>query len=443
MGIYNIKAIQEVYFGNTKGIEKLQTQLSIFRARCFKENKFSRKENTYEELTQFNRIAEEVFGFKTFALQIHMADYTNAFTLPVCGKFDINKTYEETIYKKDQIKFNKDAGYSCLVFMTYRLFMDKKYTDREIMAIILHEIGHNFSEAINKTGTAFNNIKKSIIVYDIIMTAIQSVLSDNAYSLSDAGTNIVALTTLNLNKTQSLYIEVMEKIKKNHKNFLIVMNTISRNKAILLGILKSIIEKINITILLLNPIRYLRLLLGVIIKYNPIQILYAHFGYNEEKTSDTFATMHGYGADLSSALYKMHYSNKDMKIPNPANHIRNLMYLPIIILSTPTMAHPETITRIKEQISYLEKELEMDNMDKKMRKEVESQIKEMNQLIDERILKPAKEFNVKDPDLVNKLYALCLYNMCGGDIREFVNNTDNHSYIKDVFKQKIDGVKMR
>ena len=46
MSIYSLRYINEVYFGDDK-ISKMQENLSKFRARCFKERGFTKKENTY------------------------------------------------------------------------------------------------------------------------------------------------------------------------------------------------------------------------------------------------------------------------------------------------------------------------------------------------------------------------------------------------------------
>lgn len=438
MGIYNVQAIKEVYFGDNE-ISKLQDQFTLFRARCFRERKFTKKENTYEEIFKFNRMVEKVFGFETFALQIDMGQYENAFTFPLSSKLDLNRTDKNVRYSKKHMKFDKDAGYSCIVVITYGLLMNERFTDREIFAIILHEIGHNFSEAINQTGTLFGNITKCFIIYDIVMSSILSVLVNPTYS-SKAAVNIVAST----NSIQKFIINVEEHIAKNYPIFTTLTDTISRFHNIVTHTIERLFSTLNLLLITVKPVIYLKKLLSILLRYNPIELIINHFGYKEEKTADTFVTMYGYASDLSSGLYKLHYKSKSNSNYTPyLDHFKNIAYLPIIILTSPIECHPETITRIKEQIKYLERELETEDIDPKMKKHIKAQIKDMNHIIDNDILKSAKERNIKDPDLITKLYTATMYDLCGGDIKELFDKQDNHSYIKNTFEEKIRAVEIK
>lgn len=438
MGIYNIQAIKEVYFGENE-IAKLQQQFTLFRARCFKERKFTKKENTYEEIFKFNRMVEKVFGFETFALQIDMGDYENAFTLPLSTKLDLNRTDKNVKYNKKHMKFDKDAGYSCIVIITYGLLMNERYTDRELFAILLHEIGHNFSEAINKTGTLFGNINKGFIIYNIVMSSILAVLVNPTYSLNTAG-NIIGST----NAIQKFIINVKEYIAKEYPIFTSTMDTINRFSEVISSTIGKIFSKLNLLIITVNPLVYLKTLLSILLRYNPVELLMGYFGYKEEKTADTFVTMYGYASDLSSALYKLKYNDIRNKKHVPyLTHLINIMNLPIIILSSPIECHPETITRIKEQIKYLEKELEYGDIDPNMKKQIKKQIKEMNNIIERDILNSARKRNIKDPDLITKLYAATMYDLCGGDIKELFDKQDNYSYIKSTFEEKINAVEIK
>lgn len=437
MGIYNIESIREVYFGENQ-IKKLQEQFTLFRARCFKERKFTKKENTYDELFKFNRMVESVFGFETFALQIDMGDYENAFTLPLSNKLDLNRTDKKVQYSKNHMKFNKDAGYSCLVVITYGLLINERYTDRELFAIILHEIGHNFSEAINKTGTLFGNINKAFVVYDIIVSTILSVLSSPQYISRVSGDILSSTNTL-----QKFILNVQEKIAKDYPTFIIVSDALERFTNVILNIIGSIISKLNLLIIIANPVIYIKKILSILIKYNPLELILVYFGYKEEKSADTFVTMYGYATDLSSALYKLNYRDcSDRKHIPYLTHLINIMNLPIMILVSPIESHPETMTRINEQVKYLEKELEQGDIDPNMKKHIRKQIKEMNK-INNSILRDANKRDLKDPQLISKLYVSTLYNMCGGDIKEIFDKQDNYSYIKNTFEEKIKAVEIK
>lgn len=430
MSIYSLRYINEVYFGDDK-ISKMQENLSKFRARCFKERGFTKKENTYKELFNFNRSVEEVFGFKTFSLQIEMMDFENAFTLPISNKLDIIKIEDHIKYSKNHVMYDKDAGYSCIVCITYKLLMNRDYTDREIMAIILHEIGHNFSVAINKTGTIFSNIGKAALVYNIIISAIQAVLINPIYAQQ-----AILIASVSTNVTQKFIIDVQQYIAKNIPYVTIFSDTIDRFAQVILATISKVLTLVNI----FNPLVYIKRLIAVLMMYNPITLFINHFEYNDEKTSDTFSTMYGYGTDLSSALTKLEFGKDDFSSVPFISQLLDLTRIPIMILATPIDCHPMTITRINEQIKYLKKELNKSNMDEKMKKEIQEQIKQMEHLINDKILEPARNKDMKDPKIIGKLYTLFMYDICGGDIRELVNHTDNHEYIDTKFSEKINSV---
>lgn len=439
MGIYNIDILKEVYFGETDEVVKLQSILSKFRARCFKENEFKKKENTYEEIEKFNRAVESMFGFSSFALHVTMDTYINAFTMPICSKLDVLGTKKNFAPTKKGLKYDKDAGYSCMVFITYELLMSQRFTDREILAIILHEIGHNFSEVINKTGTIFSNINKALMCVYTIQDIVIGLLNDEPGYIVGATTNVA----LSLNSVQKLVIKVKRIIKEKFPTHVIVNDTINRVSNVVLSYMNSFIQGFMLGKLILEPIRYLKLLFSIVIQYNPLNLLRSGFGYNEEKSSDTLPTLYGYGPDIASSLKKLDYPDYNEKKMIPLfSHFKGLMDLPIIILSSGMVYHPNTITRISEQVKYLEKELE-GNVDSKIKKEIKGQIVSMNKIIDEGILKSAREKNIKDPDLINKLYVATMYDLCGGDIKELFIKNNNHKYIDDTFEAKIKQVKIK
>ena len=65
MGIYDQRqVVNEVYFGETPGIKKLQDQLSKFRKKHTDPGNVDIEINSDEDLLKLNRLFEEEFGFE-------------------------------------------------------------------------------------------------------------------------------------------------------------------------------------------------------------------------------------------------------------------------------------------------------------------------------------------------------------------------------------------
>ncbi|MGL5330322.1 MAG: hypothetical protein ACRDD7_13720 [Peptostreptococcaceae bacterium] len=441
MPIYNLQILKEAYFGNTKEIQELQSALTDFRARCFRENKLTKKENTYEELFKFNRKAEEVFGFKVFALSVDMATYANAYTIPVSMNFDVmNPKKHFKPSNKKEMKYSKDAGYSCMVFITYGLLMDQRYTDREIMAIILHEIGHNFATILDKNSCIFTNIQKALYLASIVESAVIGVLEQKP----DKTVNALAATVQNFNSINSVMLQIDEFITKKFPYFTYVADTMTYVFNFVFGIIGQVLSYVNILSIFFAPvafmIAYVKSFIAVLMRYNPINLLRINLNYNNEKISDTIPTLYGYSTDIASALTKIEYSDK---ATDGVLQLGNMVYLPLEILAKGASPHPETITRLKQQMTYLERELDRNNYDAKITKEIKSQISEIEKIIDRDILKPARIKDYKDNQIYSKMYVAYMYRLCGGDLRELYIKADHNKQIDDVYLQKIKDIQIK
>lgn len=425
MGIFYSKQriIQEVYFGESKGLKIVQDQLSVLRNKYVGQSKFFNKINTDQELLKFNRTIEDFFGFKAFSLIVEPELMYNAYTYPLSSKLDVGtgKKYLES--SSSGFRFKKEAQYSCIVFIHSSLITDENFTDREVLAIILHELGHNFSGALTPMGTAFGGIMKVanalLLVYNTIL-AVLLPFGSNARNLAGS-----------FNGLQDLTIKISNRIKKEHPELNDTFYSIKGFfKAINSGITELLIF-FSAMITIVNPfgtiINFIENKIKNIIK-NPSSIVITLFGYNEEKVSDEFATMYGYGADLSSALDKFGSLGGGSVVLGTLNdtpiigHLYGLFRLPIQIVGTIFDPHPETSSRINAQLVMLEKELRKQDIDPKIKKQIQDDIYETRKILN----RCTDMVPIEDPQFFQQIYAYTMYKLCDGDIRELfmkVNNT--------------------
>ena len=286
--------LNEAYIPNNPTISKI---VNIFE----KMSKVKISENNKEIIKLINELKNSIKKFTNAnRVQIDFDNTGICFTMP--PRYSALPNYKIT---KNGIIFDDNTNVFIYINMNpYFIFNEKiKLTPREITAILLHEIGHNFSHSL-------------VPIHDILETIKISIQKRNLEILRLNNEE----NKMNNNINDSL-------LKKNLQNILLNTNNFIQNgKIILSGVLSS---------------------LSTVDREH----------YMDEKIADSFATIYGFGKDLSSALYKL---NKFKFIMQNKKHNR----IDGFILGTIDMTkdilfseHPQDITRLTNQINQLEYEL--------------------------------------------------------------------------------------
>ena len=145
-----LQAINEVYFGKTPEILAMEKQLHKFRSKYMGRYISNISVNSDEDLLKFNRMVEDYFGFGCFTLHIQNEIMPNAFTLPLDYRIDVGLTSNSIEKGVNHFKLNKKLDYTGIVYITSAVMFNSDFTTPEVMAVILHEIGHNFYFALSK-----------------------------------------------------------------------------------------------------------------------------------------------------------------------------------------------------------------------------------------------------------------------------------------------------
>lgn len=387
--------INELYIGDSS-LVLAENELSKFRKKYIKKNCYNKAMGADLHLLKFNRIIEDIFGFNTFSLCINYDATFNAFTFPLGSRIGIGST---KLY--NGLKFNKDYKYSAIVFINSGIITSTLFTDKEIMAIILHEIGHNFNTTVLATkGSIYSLFDQLLNIISLLVTPLYH-LDIQSLSISNV------LTATN-------YIKFEEKIRTEHKKLysgLQLLNTVYNTVG-------TIFDIANLFNSVKYPIEYIKRNLKLLIYKLLSSIFIIPPNYNNEKLSDTFVTIYGYGQYLSSSLVKMtNMSTVHENTNNIMTYILNLIIFPITIIINIIDPHPSTITRIKTQYDYLEKELQKNNIDEKLLNQLLSNKQEIyNQL--SIILNTSKNSKIMD------MYSKYIIDNFNGDFRELFINLD-------------------
>lgn len=261
------------------------------------------------------------------------------------------------------IQFKPGCRYTMRMFISPYMFMNNgeySLTGGEILAIILHEIGHNFYVGpIREFGSMFFAIATSA---DMV-AAILSMITDYA---------IVEVTDL-----------VDSSLPSNIKRLLThIANIVGTFTGPLMALQSIRVLIINTLLAALITIMILARIITM-----PAMVASTFLRYDSEKYSDSFAAAYGYGAELSSALLKIVRIQVPLlsaikPVQEVLDFIFGLYQFQLNLVMALIDVHPNTIARLNNTIAYLDA-AGKDIKDPKVRKEYEDQMKACHALKEE------------------------------------------------------------
>lgn len=420
MLLSTLDPINEVYFGKTPELQRMENQLGIFRSKYLDNYIMIPTVNSDPDLLRFNRMMEDFFGFGCFSLHVINQASMNAFTYPIDMRYDVFNTNKNLLVDKNHYKFNKKADYTCVTVIYSGLIFNPGFTTEEIMACILHEVGHNFYSAIDRTNGVAINLYSAIT----FMVNLASLFTGN----------VTALSTIE-NNTE-IYQKIVGKIRnflRDHNSILIKIKDYfdficSIPKNIALGVINII------DIFTLGLLGYLGSILTTRSNFlNPLTYVFLPILFDNERTADNFCTIYGYGPAHITLEEKMHSAST----PSPSKIIEGFKQIPVfsdlyflntqvgnIIIHT-FDSHPEEIYRCQDQIDLLERELAKENLDPKMKKVIAQDLKDCKKNI--KLLIGTSE-QVENKDMVRHVWNRLLYESFDSKALKEVILTDKNKF---------------
>lgn len=440
----NLQAINEVYFGKTKEILAIEKQLDLVRNKYMNRYLTNIFVNNDPDLLKLNRMIEDYFGFGCFSLNIINEPTINSYTIPIDFRLregGTGKIKSDLIVNKNTFKFEKSADYTCMVYIYSGVIFNSEFTTGEVMAMILHEIGHNFYSAINNysSGIMVDLFVALRIIYDVYLIFF-GLISNPSVSLMGAKNLVIS--------TDDFY-KFKEKIKKNlrqNNNLIIKLIDIQKWFKSLANTAKlSIIDIIDMASLgLINPIA------GVLDAFdlNLFSLLFLPMKYKDERTADNFATMYGYGPDNISLDNK----TSSLNIKQPSKIKTLYMKIPLIsnlyalnvnigtILFSAFDEHPIGISRCQDQLNMLKRELEKSDIDPKMKKAIQQDIKVCESNI-KAIINVSG--GLKNKDIIRNAWYKSLYEISDSkDLKDILlDDINKFNAYDDTYNSKLKGGK--
>ena len=392
----HVNFVNEAYFGKTPQLLELENAIGELR----ESYSFMRDYTATPEIKRIEDAVIEQFNMEYFSLNIIPQNIPNAFTYPIGTRFDIVKSDRLSDYviadQKNGYKFKKGNGFVIITAIYGGVLANPNFTNAEVVAILLHEIGHNFADVISEDVKLANY---EFFEQYWILVILRAILSKGATLIQDI---IFGVTNTN----------AYQKMEKK----------LERNGGRIYGFLQGVSGKIND--FYFNTNLFIdRLLKGAFYsilgqKYimskkkstqgynnNGKSGIKSAAGRQNEVIADKFAAIYGYGPEQVSALAKLESTTY------PADNILRALPFGEVLYKYNKMAsmdyfkkdvHPNIIQRCNSMIESLEFELKKKNLDPKMRKIIQQQLKEMQEVKAEymKILD-----NDNDVQIILKTYA--------------------------------------
>ena len=415
--------LNEAYFGKTKGVLKIEKALGALR-RKYMGQYFSKDINLDPGIDDVCRAIEDAFGFGLVQFEVCIEAGINAFTMPIGTSVDARGSKYMEVDTTNGYRYNKQANFAALLYITSGLFLNEAFTDGEITAIMLHEIGHNFTtSAIDYNGNlnVLNNVLVGLYTFGV-------------YTVTS--TNVVKRASINLNnymaKTFRRLAEVYNSFKSvigtwsyiiaEYLKFGEFVNGITMPFSTMVTTIASNVWSITMRYALF-PTRFLT-------------------GYDDERFADSFATMYGYGPEMQTALEKLHdrkYSVYAMdkfisESPLIANYI-DLFKLPVLFIIYAFDEHPELPARMKNACTQIEYDLKNHHFRPAMKARIKHDLKVMqaNLAKYEKINTDVTE----NPKAIRDMYYQWLLENFDGDLKHIVFFATKPKEINDSFLSKL------
>ena len=471
MLLQNYVPVTEAYFGKTKNlmeveklIGKIIRELTVDFKDVGKRIINAPKINKSKENKQIEALLCKEFGFKEMILHWDGSPTLNAWTV-THGIIKLADGSEPTLpIKSGEGKYyDSKHKYICVVNI-YAGFIDAKTPAEEIVACILHEIGHNFActpvvNVVSMLEWAFLpiNLYRAYTSLDDIFSAGNTVqagknnpdVAKDLEKCKEIGKNAFIQAILAwfrfgrywdlvqhgiFRVFQSLFPDVV-KAELQEMDDWIVNN---KNKVLAewkrymdeIEKLKEYYKKnpsfLNFGVLLDGGIE-----IATLIFWHDFTVV-QHFlslqeGYSNEVFADSFASAYGYGAATVALQRRIEYyvlNNRALAKTNEYNVYNQYIFVMSQIMTTFLDEHPASQTRMKNQIDKLKRDLNEPDVDPRIRKELMKDLERAEKIYDEYLNNFPPELKhlavVMNYNQLNEMYF-------GGkfDLREPINRVLN------------------
>jgi hypothetical protein len=374
----SIQVVHEVYFGKTKEVLAIEKAIHNLREPYLSgKNKNNSPLANSLRLDPNKRKLEDAicnaFGFSDTFISIQNSYTQNAYTQPTSYSIDLgsgklNRSARRASSKVKGYRFDPKDNIVFTLTMFSGVILNPEYTDAELTAIILHEIGHNFtatSERGTRILTAIPVLASFIrcmadIVAQILQYTAQGIVAIGAVPaliqefIEDIVFGANATRTIG-GRFSRLFDNWLKDLQEKNPGILMIIGSYSY----IMNIYTDIIATMQYFCSLFP--NYFLLPVDMIGRF--VRGLGSPTGYADEKFADSFPRMYGYGPELVSALDKMalqpnsSFEKAAQELILPLQAVASIYCTPYWMMVYLFDEHPYTSDRAKFMVQDLKAEL--------------------------------------------------------------------------------------
>lgn len=387
--------LNEVYFGKTPEVLKIEKVIDEYKRKYTEDDIYSKDLTTDPLKYKLGEAIENAFGFEICEITIVPTSSLNACTMPIGYQLDTIPGNNLIVKSSSGYKYKKEAGY-CLTMNLYAgLLLKPQFSAAEVTAVILHEIGHNFTSAVFSHQGFLQKIR------------LISVIAVNIANNPNSAVGQIFGATNFTNKFTQKTRRILGKALPGLREFIHIIND-------MIGAFDDGRQFMMELLSALNPISnavwaFFSLAKSAIL--DPISVL---VGNTDENFADSFATIYGYGAELSFALSKLGgeatlFRSMLHKSSPFLNNLYQASLIPVYLVVSIFDEHSESCVRSVKILDQLKYEVEHGDHSPKFKKRIKQDITKVEKSINEAY------YTIKDsdPDASEKIWAqFVLENKC-------------------------------
>ena len=366
--------LQEAYYGKLPEFEEIEELLETVMEKVKKEPKTCNP-NKYPEMKKIEKLFSKVFGFKKSLIYWEAVTKEDAYTVSMNTLVIFANKGKDCIKKTNRGFYDENHSSVLTVYLGIGLILLSKMSARELLACILHEIGHNFDlSGYHLIGYYMNNI---------LYFGLPWMATANKRTFGKINKEKMKYYDNIKKESDKLFNDDKDRNKANQK-YLKFMKTCEQSSA-----------KFSLLSLVLNLISAPFVLL-----FSPITQITTLAGKKGELFADSFATAYGYGTELVSALDRLSnikkYYNPKSKAMNFLQDLGNFQTEVYISFND---VHGTNIERCIECKKNLQHDLKTNDFSPELKEELEKEIDKIDES-----MKSLKRLDKNEKITITKLW---------------------------------------
>ena len=388
--------VLESYFGKTKTLQEceliLDKIIKIIRknpkANIIGSGLNRQLESLFEKQFGFKKVCIN-FSLDNFVYDLIRGDHVDGpCTYPSCTAFfDPNCRLDSTLASKNGY-YDKNHEHVIDINIPIEFLFTADWTGAELLAILLHEIGHNFDMSPYR------------LVYEISRIYLEfytAILLSDAYKYMKQvkdGSKIMMRSFIDTMVTElRLIAGNTEFIKKTANKFNILWDNFTSQIPIYKGI-RVILAKAKQYIDMVDSILTIKSVFTEFIKLynfsnttNISKFFFTIITRKSEKFSDSFVATYGYGAEYVSSMEKISKSSaaplsKNKTLMTKCSILRDILISKYTLLSAFSVpSHGSGVERAQYNINHLKKELKTADLRPEVREQIEKDILQSEKML--------------------------------------------------------------